>query len=230
MISLLIFTTASISNMCSPRSEKVSETSLQGKTMNNDYLEKKGPHRDTSSLADRLMAIGYIGLFQGPDEEALRTLWNEPGVPEALATLAGDPEAPTLARFLAAEILFDKQEKYPPEEQKKQLASVYATALAQNFTEAANTWGLPGILGGLAGEHFEALGGAAIPELASLLDDDRRVYYEGSQEATLGSSYGYRVKDLAAFYISKIRNIPFELDEDPIKRDKEIEKLKSALK
>lgn len=67
------------------------------------------------------MEIGYIRLFQGPDEEALRTLWNEPGILAALATLAGDPEAPTIACFLAAEILFDEQEKYPPQELKKQL-------------------------------------------------------------------------------------------------------------
>jgi hypothetical protein len=106
--------------------------------MNNDSLDKRGPYPDASALAYRLMEIGYIRLFQGPDEEALRTLWNEPGILAALATLAGDPEAPTLARFLAAEILFDEQEKYPPQEQMKQLASVYATALAQNFTATAN--------------------------------------------------------------------------------------------
>lgn len=198
--------------------------------MDNDPLEKKGPHRDTSALADRLMAIGYIGLFQGPDEEALGTLWNEPGVPEALATLASDPETPALARFLAAEIMFYKQGMYLSKKQKKQIASVYATALAENFTGAANTWGLPDVLDGLAGEHLLALGEAAVPGLKTLLDDDRRVYYEGSKEATLGNSYRYRVKDLAAFYISKIRNISFKVDEDPNKRDQEIEKLKSAVK
>jgi hypothetical protein len=121
MISLLIFTTALIFNMCSPRSKKVSETQLQGKFKNNDSLDKRGPYPDTSALAYRLMEIGYIRLFQGPDEEALRTLWNEPGILAALATLAGDPEAPTLARFLSAEFLFDEQEKYPPQEQMKQL-------------------------------------------------------------------------------------------------------------
>ena len=61
------------------------------------------------------------------------------------------------------------------------------------------------------------------------MDDDRRVYYAGSQEATFGNSYRYRVKDLAAFYISQIGNSPFEVDEAPRKRDEEIEKLKNTL-
>jgi hypothetical protein len=197
--------------------------------MNSSSIVEEGSQGNTSALANKLMKLGYIELFQGLDETALDILWNEPGAPEALALLAVDPKAPPLARFLAAEILFSKQESYPPEDQKIQLASVYATALAENYTGAANTWGFPGILSGLTGEHFEALGGAAIPELVSIMDDDKRVYYAGSKEATMGNSYGLRVKDLAAFYISKIRNIPFELDEDPHKRDQEIEKLKSAL-
>lgn len=218
-ISLIIY---------SRRPEKASETSLEGRTMNSES-RKKNRQSDSTALANRLMTIGYIELFQGPDENALDTIWKEPGVPEALATLTIDPEAPALARFLAAEILFNKKETYPPDEQKKQLASVYATALVQNFTGTANTWGLPDVLVGLVGEHFVALGEAAIPPLVKLLDDDGRVYYVGSEIATLGNIYRYRVKDLTAYYISKIRNIPFALDEDPSKRDEEIEKLKSAV-
>jgi len=189
-------------------------------------MEKRG----TSGLADRLQAIGYWGLFQGPDKHALNTLWSEANVPEALATLAGDPEAAMLARFLAAEILFEKQQQYPPVEQKQPLASVYVTALAKNFTGTANTWGFPDILGGLAAEHLVALGPAAIPALSRQLDDDTPVYYEGSEEATIGDTYAYRVKDLAAFYIHQISNTLCEPDEDPGRRDEQIAKLKSALK
>ena len=232
VLGLMMATMAAISIVIYSRQpEKASETPLEGRTMNSESREreKKGQQSDSSALANRLMTIGYIELFQGPDEDVLDALWKEPGVPESLATLTINPEAPALARFLAAEIMFYKQETYPPDEQKKQLASVYATALAQNFTGVANTWGLPDVLDGFAGEHFVALGEAAIAELASLLEDDRRVYYVGSQEATLGNSYRYRVKDLAAFYIGKIRNTPLELDEDPSKRDEEIEKMKSAV-
>ena len=197
--------------------------------MNRASQGKGGQQTYDVKLANRLIELGYIRFFQQPDENAVESIWNESGVPEALAALTIDPEAPTLARFLAAEIMFYKQERYPPDEQKNQLASVYATALALNFTGVANTWGLPDVLDGFAGEHFLILGEAAIPELVKLLDDDKRVYYEGSEEATLGHIYRYRVKDLAAFYIGKIRNIPLILGEDPGKRDEEIGKLKSAV-
>lgn len=198
--------------------------------MNSSSTGKKDSQGNLSALANKLMNLGYIELFQGLDETALESIWNEPGAPEALAQLAVDPKAPELARFLAAEIMFHKQQAYPSENQKKQLAPVYATALAENFTGTANTWGLPDVLEGLAGEHVLALGETEVPELKKLLDNNNRVHYAGSQEATLGHSYGYRVKDLAAFYISKIRNIPFVMDEDPRKRDKEIERLKNSLK
>lgn len=187
--------------------------------------------QDTSStLIDRLTKLGYVGLFQGQDEAELDALWNENGAPQALDLLAVDPKAPALARFLAAEILFRKDRSYPPQEQKNLLAVIYASALTRNFTGTANPWGLPGILGSLLEEHIETLGEAAVTDLAGLLDDDKRVYYAGSQEATRGNSYGYRVKDLAAFYLSKIKGIPLTMEEDYRKRDKEIEKLKNTLR
>ena len=135
-----------------------------------------------------------------------------------------------LARFLAAEVLFYKDEVHRVEEHKQKLARVYAAALADNFTEVANPWGLPGVIDGLTEEHLLAIGEPMVSELLKLLDNDKRVYYEGSEEATLGYHYGYRVKDLAAYYIGKIRNIPLELDEDPSRREETIEKLKNAVK
>jgi hypothetical protein len=198
--------------------------------MNPGSTDNKGSQPGTSDLANRLMSFTYREVFQAANEDVLDAIWNGPGAQEALATLALDPKAPDLARFLAAEIIFYRQAMSPSEEQKRQLAAVYAKALAGNFTGMANTWGLPDVVRGLAGEHFVDLGEAAIPALATLLDDTKRVYYAGSQEPTLANSYGYRVKDLAAFYIGKIRNVPFPLDEDPAKRDQDIAKLKGALK
>jgi hypothetical protein len=191
---------------------------------------RTGTQPGPSALAEKLMALGYGGLFQSYDESALNAIWDEPGAPEALAGLVLDAEAPALARFLAAEILFSQRETYPPQEHKPQLASVYAAALAGNFTEVANAWGLPEVVRGSAGEHFVALGDAAVPALLDLAEDDRRVYYAGSQEATLGNSYRYRVKDLAAFYISQITGLPFTVDPDPEKRDASIEELKRSLR
>jgi hypothetical protein len=134
-----------------------------------------------------------------------------------------------LARFLAAEILFYKDGTFKTENRREKLAPVYAAALSQNFTETANPWGLPGVLNGLAGEHLLALGKVIVPELVNLLDNSKRIYYEGSKEATLGNHYGCRVKDLAAYYISMINAIPFQMDEDPNKRDEEIDAIKHKL-
>ena len=183
-----------------------------------------------ADLANRLVELGHMGLYQQSDEVALADIWNTPGAPEALETLALSPDAPMLARFLAAEVLFYKEGVHRVEKHKQKLARVYAAALADNFTETANPWGLPGVLDGLTGEHLLAIGEPMVSELINLLDNDKRVYYEGSQEATLGHHYGYRVKDLAAYYIGKIRNIPLKLDEDPGRRDETIEKMKDAVK
>jgi hypothetical protein len=194
--------------------------------MNSSSGRESGSRGNISALANKLIALGYVELFQGLDGTALDAIWTEPGASDALTALAVDCDAPTLPRFLAAEILFRKQESYPHEDQKELLALVYATALAENYTGAANTWGFPGFLRGLTGEHLETLGEAAIPHLVSIMDDDKRVYYVGSKEATIGNNSRYRVKDLAAFYISTIRKIPTELNEDPNERDLEIARLK----
>lgn len=183
-----------------------------------------------ADLTNRLSELGYIGLFQQSDDVALKDIWNAPGAPEALETIAVSSNAPSLPRFLAAEILFYRDEAHRVEKHKQELARVYAIALADDFTQVANPWGLPGITDGLAGEHLLAIGEPMVPELLHLLDNEKRVYYEGSQEATLGDHYAYRVKDLAAYYASKIRNIALKLDEDPSKRNEAIERLKSRIR
>jgi hypothetical protein len=183
-----------------------------------------------ANLANRLTSLGYVRLFEQPDETALESIWHEASAPESLVALTYDPDTPALARFLAAEILFRMNGLPPSAESKKQLAAIYATALAQNLTETANPWGLPDALDGPVGEHLLELGDNAVPQLMDLLNDDRPVSYAGSQEATLGHFYGFRVKDLAAAYIGKIRNIPFTVDQDPRARDKEIDKLRTVVR
>ena len=182
------------------------------------------------ALASRLIELGYLAIFRQSDEIVLQGIWNTPGAPDDLEVVAASSSAPKLARFLAAEILFYQGEVLRVERHKAGLARVYGTALADRFTEVANPWGLPGFVDGLAGEHLLAIGEPMVPELLKLFGNEARVYYEGSQEATLGHHYGYRVKDLAAYFLGKIRNIHVELDEDPYKRDEAIENLKRAVK
>lgn len=209
--------------------------------------ERQGPDRDSASraeyrkkkkkeqqsydvdLANRLIELGYSGLFQQSEPSTLESIWNATGAPKKLEILVANPKAPVLARFLAAEILFYKDGTFKAENRRETLAPVYAAALSQNLTESANPWGLPGILDGLVGEHLLALGKIIVPELVNLLDNNKRIYYAGSKEATLGNHYGYRVKDLAAYYISLIKAIPFQIDEEPNKRDEEIDAIKHKL-
>ncbi len=180
-------------------------------------------------LADRLLRAGYVGLFMTLDDAEVNAIWAQPGAAPALSRLALDEGAPMQARFLAAEVLFYKDPDYPPAGDEAALAPVYAAALANNYTTMANPWGLPGQLDGLAGQHFIALGEAAIPSLVGLLDDTTAVDYGGSREATYGNSFSYRVKDLAAFFISQIRGLPYEVYESPQARDAEIERLREQL-
>jgi hypothetical protein len=181
-----------------------------------------------SDLSTRLLELGYLELFLRYDDQALNSVWTQPGAPTALANLVTDSSAPMQARFLAAEILFSKDSTYPPESAKAALAQVYAAALVENYTGMANVWGLPGHLSSV-GQHAAALGDAAVAAFVPLLENDTPLFYSGSQEAMVGNSYGYRVKDMAAFIISQIKNIPYTVYKTAAERDPEIARLKAQL-
>lgn len=183
--------------------------------------------RDTSRLEKQLLELGYTDLFLRLNDEHLSAIWKQDDAPEQLARLVFDESASHEARFLAAEILFRKQESFPAQDGVERLAKVYGIAL-QN-AQIGNLWGLPGYLDGLAGEHYVSLGEPAIPTLIPLLRDEREVFYEGSREATYANAYRYRVKDFAAFYISQILDIPYEIHLKPTERDVEIERLRSYI-
>lgn len=181
-----------------------------------------------AELARTLEDLGYTELFQRLNTDTMDGIWTQAGAPAALAQLALDTNASALARFLAAEILFAKDPQYPPDSAKAVLADVYAAALANNYTRMANAWGLPGKLD-TVGKHTVALGDAAVPELARLLDDTSSVSYGGSRDATAGNRYQYRVKDIAAYLISQINGISYIVQPTPAERDTAIEQLKSQL-
>lgn len=194
-----------------------------------DKSRAEKPQQEFLFIEEKLVETGYIMLFFAADTKVLDSIWNTPGSAKALKHLALTQDANMLARFLAAEILFFKKENNFLETEKKELAPVYAAALSGNLTGLANTWGLPGVSNGVAGDNFEALGVAAIPHLIKILDDNTRMYYAGSQEATLGNSYKYRVRDLAAFFISRIRELPLNLEAKTGERDIRIDKMKGLL-
>lgn len=71
---------------------------------------------------------------------------------------------------------------------------------------------------------------AAVPALLPLLEDaSRPLVYMGSEQATIGNVYGFRIKDYAAFYLGKIKRIPVAFHERAEDRDREIAALARRL-
>ena len=157
------------------------------------------------NVAAELANLDYVELFLRTGTARMDRLWADANGPRDLEALAVDPNAAWQPRFLAAEILFRKLPDFPSGEQKPALAAPYLEAL--RAASIANPWGLPGELDGPAGRHLVSLGEVASSGLMTLLEDGRRVPYWGSQEAMLGNSYVFRVKDFAAFFLSRIRGV-----------------------
>jgi hypothetical protein len=111
------------------------------------------------------------------------------------------------------------------------VAAIYTDALVNNTTGMANSWGLLYEHNdeGPIGIMLVMLGEEAIPELVKLLDNETIHPYHGSEEATVGDDYQFRVKDFAAYYICRIKNIEAVYHETHADRNTEIEKLKILL-
>jgi len=151
---------------------------------------------------------------------------------QATPELVNDPAAPGEARFLAGEVLFASDSAFLSRTDPARLAEVYAEALVNNYTGIANSWGLLSAADdpGPVGQRFLQLGGAAIPALSRLLANPAiPAHYVGSEEATVGNGYRFRVKDFAAFYLSKIKGLPLLLPREPGDRDRAITQLKALL-
>jgi hypothetical protein len=167
----------------------------------------------------------YAELFLSLDAAALDEVWASAG-PRALRQTAADDRARAPCRFLCAEVLFARDPTFPDGLDPGGLAYVYARALATNATQMANPWGLPGELDGPVAQHVLTLGPPAAAAFASLLDDPTEVLYGGSQDATVGNSYRYRVKDVAASIVAAVLGIDYAVAPDPATRDERIERLK----
>ncbi len=186
-------------------------------------------------LEEKLVTAGYRNLFFYGREDPIEEIWNEGKNKRKLALLIKSATSSLLAKFLAAEVLREYNIPFG-REIKKILPEAYVKALenAANFETYqlnANYWGFlyeendPGDLG----KQIIEFGQVAVPYLIKLLDNNETPIYEGSSEATLGSSYLYRIKDFAAFYLFKITNIPIQFYHDLKKRDAEIERYKEEL-
>jgi hypothetical protein len=180
------------------------------------------------SVADQLSRSGYHGLFQAGDRNAAPAIWAAGDGRGALEEIVSGDGYDDLQRLLAAEVLVE----FGARGDAETLGRIYARGLALTGAGAlpANAWGLlwhddEGPLGA----HLRATGEAVVPHLATLLGDDGDLVYEGSQEATLGNDFEYRVKDAAAYYIGVLTGHEVPFHEDLADRDAEIARLRTSL-
>ena len=187
----------------------------------------------TASFARKLLAGEFGEFFIYPmHDETVDAIWSDERNHQLLDDVLNDATLPNKAKFLACEVFFKKDilfmQRHPPEK----VASIYAEALSSDWTGMANSWGLlyEHEDDGPTGRAFLRIGKQAIPSLVKLLNDERtHLKYQGSAEATLGNSYGYRIKDFAAYYIGRIRGNPLKYFPDLADRDAQINSLKTLL-
>ena len=188
-----------------------------------------------SDLKDKLVENGYQGLFWAGGNHS-EQLWANGENEEKLKYIIRDSSNSFYQRFLSAEVLRIHGGNFDSE-MKSFLAEIYFEALQYSSVESAYKYGLMGNLWGLVheedygefGEMIIQLGPKAVPYLQQLLNNANAVLFEGSEEATIGNQYQYRIKDFAAFYLSKITNFPITFYQDSDQRDAEIERLKKML-
>lgn len=193
------------------------------------------PAAAPTGVSRKLLEAGYRELFLRMDHKAVDELWASAAA--ELDALVRDPGQDHEARFLAAEILFLKAPGFPPPDLRPVLAPLYAEALAQTGRQTgrwrlmANQWGLTyaGDDVGALGPHLLALGDDAIAALRPLLDNAEPVLYEGSRDATTGNARGYRIKDLAAYYLGRLTGTAVAYHPTPAERDREIARLAQRL-
>jgi hypothetical protein len=207
-------------------------------------INKKYPMNNNESiLANNLLEIGYSRLFQFADGSLVDSIWNNGKNYHYLLNIVLNKQYDDYARLLASEILFAKQKDFTTKDQEDTLAYIYSKALiitgdtSTTFRLSGNLWGFmyfsdkDGISDfGILGTHLMTTKKKVTCYLIELLVNSNILVYEGSEEATIGNSLKYRVKDAAAYYIGKISNIPVKYYENFSDRDLEIERLKEKLK
>lgn len=193
------------------------------------------------ALAEQLKKARFDGLFQYGDHSQDGNVWQDGKNRKALLEIVSDPKQDDYVRLLASEVLYGKDPGYPPRGIEDDLAYIYAKAVEISGSRegallSGNLWGFMYYSDKDADYHYETLGKhlihtgkKSVPHLARLLDNGNPIYYEGSEEATIGNGLRYRVKDVAAYYIGKIMGIPVAFHEQWPDRDAEIERLKQKL-
>lgn len=197
-------------------------------------LNKNMTNTKSNTITKKLMEDHYGEFFNYALQDQIKnTIWEEAGGVAPLKAIVINEKVPTKARLLACEVLmkYEFTSLRGEDMEIDRIAAIYTDALVNNITGMANSWGLLYEHNdeGPIGIMLVMLGEKAIPELVKLFDNETIHMYHGSEEATVGNGYKFRVKDFAAYYICKIKNIKAVYHETHAARDEEIEKLKTLL-
>lgn len=180
-------------------------------------------------IANYLLRKGYGQLFLQTSDD-INLLWNNLSVRNNLYEIILNETYMTIQRFLASEIFFIKENTFPFPDTYSILSTIYATQLADSVSLQANIWCMPGYYCGESGKNIIRIGNTIIPNLISLLSQKDYVYYEGSEEATLGNEFKYRINDLAAYFICQICHLDYKIKINEYERDEEINKIKIIMR
>jgi hypothetical protein len=173
-----------------------------------------------SDIARQLEGLSVIELSNAP--------WSD----ESLVAVVQDHSAPLIARLYACDILLRRhQAKYLSLLGRETVAAIYVSAFADRVTVDLNPWAFLNLdeVGPL-GQSLAACGESAVAKLVPLLDIDRAAgVYNGSEEAKEGNADRARVCDFAAFFIAKIKQLPYRFHRDDFSlRDAENDRVKKV--
>jgi hypothetical protein len=213
---------------------------------NSDYKYRRASKKETEKslrecdlvwaawdMADSLKKWGYDKIFSEKEGALADSLWNMTDGEEILKRVAYRNGSNRTQRFLAAEIVFRKDKNYPPKEDKQllhDLSHAYANALSYDYAPYGEYWGsLEHDSIGICGEHLLRIGKAAIPELTQQTLNQEFDFYLDYKSGYVGTQYGARKKDHAAFFISRLLNEPYIFNKDKEGRNTDIEILREKL-
>ncbi len=192
-------------------------------------------NENISTLAKRLADKGYAALFRDTGHSSqLDSTWKRFSQQD-FEQLVADIHQPPLARFLGSEVLIKKDMTFFSRTNLKALCNVYISALQNNYTGEMTDWGFAknnddlGVVGG----SFLIFSNNAVSPLIQLLDNNTLVHYErpllGTDIFDSQLLQKIRIKDFAALYLSKIKNIPIRFKTTFAERDEEINQLKKRI-
>lgn len=173
----------------------------------------------------------YYFFASYDDTTKSEPVWKNGAGKSDLVAIVNDTTLQLKPRFLAAEILFERDATFPNGTDLFLLGRLYSDALKEPVSAAAE-WGRPFVRKdlGVIGPHLLRIGKPAVPAFASLLDNNEKIFYSGGDKDTeVPNSYRFRIKDFAAFYICKLNGWRYHCFKSPEKRDKKIARLKQRL-